>query len=105
MSTYEHYHTSMNMTLLFVCEASGSHKYVNVNLTAGLFGFVFQIPQKSQSIQGTCECVDIDSDAVQCDFVLGVACIRHGYWLGKINVNDVLDNTVNDTAPCQYHIL
>ena len=102
LSTYEHYHTSMNMNLLFVCEASGSHKYVNVNLTACVLGFVFRTPQKSQSIQGTCECVDIDSDDVQCDFMLGVACIRLGYWFGEINANDELDNTVNDTAPCQY---
>ena len=38
------------------------------------------------------------SDDVQCDFVLGVACIRHGYWLGNINAED----TLIYTAPCQY---
>ena len=47
-------------------------------------------------------CVDIASDDVQCDFVLGVACIRLCYWLGKINADDILEDTLIDTAPCQY---
>ena len=34
--------------------------------------------------------------------MLGVACIRHGCWLGKINADDVLEDTLDDTAPCQY---
>ena len=35
--------------------------------------------------------------------MFGVACIRHGYWLGKINPDDVLvEDTLNHTAPCQY---
>ena len=46
--------------------------------------------------------MDIASDDIQCDFVLGVTCIRHGYWLGKINADNVLEDTLSDTAPCQY---
>ena len=76
--------------------------YANVNLITCPLGYVFQTPQKSQPIQGTCECVDIASDDIQCDFVLGVVCIRHGYWLGKFNADDVLEDTLIDTAPCQY---
>ena len=57
---------------------------------------------KKYIIQGTCECMDIASHDVQCDFVLGVACIRHGYWLGNINADNVLEDTLIDTAPCQY---
>ena len=76
--------------------------YANVNIIACPLGYVFQTSQISQPIQGTCGCVDIASDDVQCDFVLGVACIRHGYWLGKINADDVLEDTLIGTAPCQY---
>ena len=75
--------------------------YANVDLTTCPLGYVFQTPRKFQPLQRTCECVD--SDDVQCDVVLGdVACIRHGYWLGKINADDVLEDTLIDTAPCQY---
>ena len=73
--------------------------YANLNLTACPLGYVFQTPQTSQPIRGTCECADTVSDDVQCDFVLGAACIRHGYWFGEINA---VEDTLNDTAPCEY---
>ena len=76
--------------------------YANVNIIACPLGYVFQTPQISQPIQGTCECVDIANDDVKCDFVLGVACIKHGYWLGNINEDNVLEDTLVGTAPCQY---
>ena len=97
-STVEHHDSSIQFQ--FVCLNTNTEAYANVNLTTCPLGYVFQTSQKS--VQRACECVDIASNDVQCDFVLGVACIRHGYWLGKINANDELDNTVNDTAPCQY---
>ena len=99
-STVEHHDSSLKFR--FICLDTSTEVYVNVNLTTCPLGYVFQTPQKSQPIQGTCECVDIASDDVQCDFVLGVACIRHGYWLGNINADNVLKDTINDTAPCQY---
>ena len=99
-STVEHRDSSINYKLRFVCLDTNTEAYAYVNLTTCPLGYVFQISQKS--VQGACECVDIASNDVQCDFVLGVACIRHGYWFGEINANDELDNTVNDTAPCQY---
>ena len=72
--------------------------YADVNLTTCPLGYLFQTPQNLN--QGICECA---SDDVQCDFMLGVACIRHGYWLGKINTDDaLLEDTLNHTAPCQY---
>ena len=93
-SNVEHHDHSIN--LQFLCLDTNAEAYANVNLTTCPLGYVFQTSQKSQPIRGTCECVV--SDDVQCDFVLGVACIRHGYWFGKMNEDDVLDNT----APCQY---
>ena len=101
-STDEFEHHDSSTKLRFTCLNTNVNAYANINLTACPLGYVFQIPQKSQSIQGTCVCVDTASNNVQCDFVLGVACIRHGYWFGEINANDGLDNTVNDTALCQY---
>ena len=72
------------------------------NLTTRPLGYGFQTPhEQSQSIQGTCECVDIANNDVQCDFVLGVACITHGNWLGNINAHGLEDNFI-DTALCQY---
>ena len=79
---------------------TNTEAYANVNLTTCPLGYVFQTPQIS--VWDACECVDIASDDVQCDFVLGVACIRHGYWFGEINANDELNATLSDTAPCQY---
>ena len=70
-----------------------------MNLTARPLGYVFQVPETPR---GTCECMDKGSDDVQYDFVLGVACIRHRYWLGKINRDDGLDDTLYEIAPCQY---
>ena len=99
-STFEH-HSSL-IQLRFICLDTNIEVYANVNLTTCPLGYVFQTPRKSQPIQGICECVDMASDDVQCDFVLGVACIRQGYWLGKINADNVLEDTFNDTAPCQY---
>ena len=97
-SNVEHYDYSIK--LRFLCLDTNAEAYANVNLTTCPLGYVFQTPQNSQPIQGTCECA---SDDVQCDFVLGVACIRHGYWLGKINADDVLlEDTLNHTASCQY---
>ena len=101
-STAEHHDSSINYKLRFVCLNTNTEAYANVNLTTCPLGYVFQTPQKSQSIQGTCECVDTASNDVECDFMLGVACIRHGYWLGNINADNVLNATLNDTAPCQY---
>ena len=95
-------HHDHSLKLRFLCLDTNAEAYANVNLTTCPLGYVFQTLQTSQPIQGTCECVDIASDDIQCDFVLGVACIRHGYWLGKINADDVLEDTLNDTAPCQY---
>ena len=92
-------HHDYLIKLRFLCLDTNAEAYANVNLTTCPLGYVFQTSQKSQPIQGTCECA---SDDVQCDFVLGVACIRHGYWLGKINADDVLEDTLNDTASCQY---
>ena len=97
-STVEHHDSSIK--LRFICLDTSAEGYAIVNLTTCPLGYVFQTSQTY--IQGTCECVDTPSDNVQCDFVLGVACIRHGYWFGEINANDELNNTVNDTAPCQY---
>ena len=99
-STVEHHDSSLK--LWFTCLDTSAKVYVNLHLTTCPLGYVFQTPQKSESIRGICQCVDTASNDVQCDFVLGVACIRHGYWLGEINVNDELNNTINDTAPCQY---
>ena len=99
LSAHEHYHTSMELKLQFSCDTSGTVSYVDVNLTTCPLGYVFQ---KSESILGTCECVDIASDDVQCDSVLDVACIRHGHWFGEINENGGLNNTVFDTALCHY---
>ena len=99
-SNVEHHDDSIRIRLL--CLDTNAEVYANVNLITCPLGYVFQKPQKSQPIQGTCECVDIASDDVQCDFVLAVACVRHGYWLGKINVDNVLEDTLIDTAPCQY---
>ena len=95
-------HHDYSIKLRFLCLDTNAEAYANVNLTTCPLGYVFQTPQKSQLIQGICECVDIASDDVQCDFVLDVACIRHGYWLGKIKVDNVLEDTLIDTAPCQY---
>ena len=95
-------HHDYSIKLQFLCLDTNAEVYANVNLTTCPLGYVFQTPQKSQPIQGTCECVDIASDDVQCDFVLGVACIRLCYWLGKINADDILEDTLIDTAPCQY---
>ena len=99
-STVEHHDSSIK--LRFICLDTSAEWYAIVNLTTCPLGYVFQIPKKSKPIQGTCECVDIANNDVQCDFVLGVACIRHGYWLGKINADNVLEDTINDTAPCEY---
>ena len=96
-SNLEHHDYSIN--LQFLCLDTNAEGYANVNLTTCPLGYIFQTLQKSQPIQGTCECA---SDDIQCDFMLGVACIRHGYWLGKSNADDVLEDTLNDTAPCQY---
>ena len=90
-------HHDYSIQLRFLCLHTNAEVYANVNLTTCPLGYVFQTP-----IQGTCECVDIASDDVQCDFVLGVACIRHGYWLGNINADNALEDTLIDTAPCQY---
>ena len=95
-------HHDYSLKIRFLCLDTNAEVYANVNLTTCPLGYVFQSAQKSQPIQGTCECVDIASDDVQCDFVLGAACIRHGYWLGKINADNVLEDTLIDTAPCQY---
>ena len=92
-------HHDYSIYLQFLCLDTNAEGYANVNLTSCPLGYVFQTLQKSQPIQGTCECA---SDVVQCDFVSGVACIRHGYWLGKINADDVLQDNLNHTAPCQY---
>ena len=80
LSAHEHYHTSMKLKLQFSCDTSGTVSYADVNLTTCPLGYVFQM---SESILGTCECVDIASDDVQCDFVLGVACIRHDHWFWR----------------------
>ena len=93
-------HHDYSLKLRFLCLDTNAEAYANVNLTTCPLAYVFQTPQQSQTIQGTCEC--LASDDVQCDFVLGVACIRLGYWLGKINADDVLEDTIIDTAPCQY---
>ena len=92
-------HHDYSIYLRYLCFDTSAEGYANVNLTTCPLGYIFQKPQKSQPIQGTCECA---SDDVQCDFVTGVACIRHGYWLSKINADDVLQDNLNDTAPCQY---
>ena len=91
-----------SIKLQFLCLDTNAEVYANVNLTTCPLGYVFQTPQKSQPIQGTCVCVDIASDDVQCDIVLGIACIRLCYWLGNVNADDVLEDTLIDTAPCQY---
>ena len=96
-SNVEYHDYSIN--LQFLCLDTNAEGYANVNLTTCPLGYVFQTPQKSQPIQGTCECA---SDDVQCDFLLGVACIRHGYWLGKIDPDNILEDTLIDTASCQY---
>ena len=95
-------HHDYSLKLRFLCLDTNAEVYANMNLTTCPLGYVFQTLQKSQRILGTCECVDIASDNVQCDFMLGVACIRLGYWLGKINADDVLEDTLIDTALCQY---
>ena len=95
-------HHDYSIKLRFLCLNTNAEAYANVNLTTCPLGYVFKTPQISQPIQGTCECVDIASDNVQCDFVLGVACTRLGYWLGKINADNALEDTLIDTAPCQY---
>ena len=92
-------HHDFSIKLRFLCLNTHAEMYANVNLTTCPLGYVFQTPQESQPIKGTCECVDIPSDDVQCDFVLGVACIRLGYWLGKFSADK---DTLIDTAPCQY---
>ena len=97
-SNVEHHH-DYSIKLRFLCLDTNAEVYANVNLTTCPLGYVFQTLQQ---IQGKCECVYIASDDVQCDFVLGVACIRHSYWLGKLNADDVLEDTLVDTAPCQY---
>ena len=91
-----------SLKLQFLCLDTNAEVYANLNLTTCPLGYVFKTPPNSQPIQGTCECVVIANDVVQCDFVLGVACIRHGYWLGKTNADDILEDTLIDTAPCQY---
>ena len=96
-STVEHHDSSLK--LRFICLDTSTEVYANLNLTACPLGYVFQTPQTSQPIRGTCECADTVSDDVQCDFVLGAACIRHGYWFGEINA---VEDTLNDTAPCEY---
>ena len=95
-------HHDYSIKIRFLCLDTNAEVYANVNLTTCPLGYVFQTPQKSQPIQGTCECMDIASDDVQCDFVSGVACIKRGYWLGKMNADNVLEDTLIDTAPCQY---
>ena len=95
-------HHDYSIKFRFLCLDTNAEVYANVNLTTCPMGYVFQTPQNSQLIQGTCECLDIASDDVECDFMLGVACIRHGYWLGNINADNVLEDTLIDTAPCQY---
>ena len=70
-STVEHHDSSINYKLRFVCLDTNTEAYANVNLTNCPFGYVFQTSQNS--VQGACECVDIASNDVQCDFVLGVA--------------------------------
>ena len=97
-SNVEH-HDYYSIKLRFLCLDTNAKAYANVNLTTCPLGYVFQTPQKSQPIQGTCECA---SDDVQCDFVLAVACIRHGYWLGNISADNALEDTLIDTALCQY---
>ena len=99
-SKVEHHDDSLK--LRFLCLNTNAEAYANVNLTTCPLGYVFKTPQKFQSIQGTCKCVNIASEDIKCDFVLSVACIRHGYWLGKINADDVPEDTLIDTAPCQY---
>ena len=89
-------HHDYSIKLRFLCLDANAEVHGYVNLTTCPLGYVFQ---KSQPIQGACECLDIASDDVQCDFVLGVACTRHGYWLGNINA---LEDTLIDTAPCHY---
>ena len=96
-SNVEHHDYSIN--LQFLCLDTNAEGYANVNLTSCPLGYVFETLQKSQPIKGICKCA---SDDIQCDFVLGVACIRHGYWLGKVNADDVLQDNLNHTAPCQY---
>ena len=71
-------HHDYLIKLRFLCLDTNAEAYANVNLTTCPLGYCFQTPQKSQPIQGTCDCVNIVSEDVQCDFVLGVACIRHG---------------------------
>ena len=100
--TFNADHHDYSIKLRFLCFDTNAEVYANVNLTTCPLGYVFQTPQKSQPIQGSCQCVDIPCDDVQCDFVFGVACIRHGYWLGKINADNPLEDTLIDTAPCQY---
>ena len=95
-------HHDYLIKLRFLCLDTNVEVYANVNLTTCPLGYVFQTSQTSQPIQRTCECVDIVSDDVQCDFVLAVACIRHGYWLGKIIAHNAQEDTLIDTAPCQY---
>ena len=96
-------HHDYSIILWFLCLDTNAEAYAYMNLTTCPLGYVFQTLQKSQRILGTCECVDIASGVVQCDFVLGAACIRHGYWLGKVNADDVpLVDTLDHTAPCQY---
>ena len=95
-------HHDYFIKLRFLCMDTNAEVYANVNLTTCPLGYIFQTPQKSQPNQGTCECVDIAGDVVQCDFVLGVACIKHGYWLGNINADNAQEDTLIDTAPCQY---
>ena len=93
-------HHDCLIKLRFLCLDTYVEVYANVSLTTCPLGYVFQT---SQPIQGTCECVDDKgSGDVQCNFVLGVACIKHGYWLGKVNADNVLEDTLIDTAPCQY---
>ena len=85
-----------SIKLQFLCLDSNVEVYADVNLTTCPLGYVFQTPKNSQLIQGTCECLDIASDDVQCDFALGVACIK------LVRKNYVLEDTLVDTAPCQY---
>ena len=99
-SNVEHHDCLIKLQFLRLYTKFNIEVYANVNLTSCPLGYVFQTHQLSQTIQGICECVnDIGSDNVQCNFVLGVACIRHGYWLGKVNADN---DTLIDTAPCQY---
>ena len=99
-------HHDYSIKLRFLCLDTNAEVYANVNLTTCPLGYVFQTSQKSQPIQGTCECA---SDDVQCDFVLGVACIRHGFWLGNINPDDVLRTLsitqLHDIVRLTYHLV